>query len=120
MATSLTLENVLYVPQHLWRVNFELPKYGEWTVQAYAKDMHIVNGEVLGEKQKPTINRKLFNFDGTPTDACMESVTLPSGKTISMLEVIQAGALFGDKWREEDDTPPVVAEPTPEEPPVEE
>jgi len=73
MAT-ITLENVLYVPQHLWRVNFELPKFGALSVQAYAKDMHIVDGVILGEKQKPTINRVLFTADGTPTSVCMETV----------------------------------------------
>jgi len=103
MSEIVTLENVTYVPQHLWRVNFELPKFGPWSVHAYAKDMHIHNGKAIGETQKSTISRTLFDADGNPTTVCNETVTLADGTVISMAQIIEAGSLFGDKWRIEDD-----------------
>ena len=108
MSETVTLENVQVIPQHLWRVNFELPKVkGNWVVDAKAQAMQLHEGDELRKERLPDLSRILMTWDEAtkthvPTAVMAETVTTVGGKEISIADIIEAGALFSDKWRSED------------------
>lgn len=86
-----------------WRVNFETPKGGVYSVQAYRQQIHKASdGGIIGKVNTGNVTRDLVDFDGNPTAVMAETVTLADGTVISMAQILEAGSLFGDKWAQED------------------
>ena len=103
MSETITLENVKVVPQHIWRVTFELKKFGVWAVKAFRKSMLTMDNDILKSVDLDPIQRQLIDPEGNPTDASMQEVTLQNGKVLTMADILEAGAMFGTLWAGEDD-----------------
>lgn len=106
--STITLNNVKHITNHLWRVNFELPKFSKWVVSAFSKNMYIAeDGSTIGASANEIKPREIMVWNEetkvhTPTAVMAETVTLDDGTVISMAQIIEAGDKFGDKWLTED------------------
>lgn len=88
--------------EQTWRINFELPPEGDPSVQIYRETVAIDDaGTVVGKPQQSyqAVNRTFAAVEGEIADC--------SGYEITFADVVEALAIFGDRWAQEDaDAPP--------------
>lgn len=78
------------------RFNIECPKGRPPVITVQRQELGTADGEVLTDKVIAHVSRVI---DG---DVLAETVTLKDGTVVSVAEMAEAHALFGDKWHADD------------------
>ena len=101
-----TTENMdVIISKRSWRTEFNTGEGEPYSVTSYQEETKRKDGEVtpFAKMRKKNVSRIILEADGTPTAVAAETVTLADGTIIAMGQILEAGSLFSDKWRAEDE-----------------
>lgn len=95
------------------RSTFETPKGGIYQLKAWAEEITANDeGVVFGKRKTFSIVRNLLDdkgqpmtnklADGTEEVTITKTITLDSGKVLSVAEILEAGSKLGDVFRQEE------------------
>lgn len=101
MASESITENVtLTTQERTWRIQIETQRGEDYLLEAFRETVRTIDGEAFGapDKNAGVVRRAL-------SKAALDTVTLDSGKTISVLELAEALVKHIETWRAEDLTP---------------
>lgn len=105
MASESTTENITVTSQErTWRVQIECPFEQDYVLQAFRETVRTVDGDLFGDPNKGAgvVTRAL-------SQVRTDTVTLGSGKTVSIIELAEALVKHIEAWREADLEPQVPA-----------